>query len=138
MLIYRFSKLSGRFEITGAKGSSEHTLGHFRPPVDISFIDGLITVRMDVPGITAENLSIEAGENEIGISGVMPNSETPGVCRLMERSSGNFLRVIKFPTGIESDKVRANLESGVLTIVLPAPDFKRDPTRIVIQLEGAD
>jgi HSP20 family protein len=138
MLVFRFSRLSGRFEIAGSKGSPERPRGCYSPHIDISFTKGAFTVRMDLPGVTPDDLSIEAGENEISIVGLSGKSEAPGVCRLMERQSGAFLRTVKFPVRIEPDKVEANLSSGVLTLTVPAPDMTRDPTRIVICLEGAD
>lgn len=138
MLVFRFSRISGKFEITGSKGITERPRGHFRPPVDIAFYDGVFTVNMDIPGVEPDDLSIETTDSEISIVGLSRSREAPGVCRLMERSAGHFLRSISFPGKIEPDGVRAELKNGVLTVTVPAPELTRDPTRIVIRVEGAD
>ena len=93
---------------------------------------------MDIPGVDHENLSLEATESEISIVGLTKSNEAPGVCRLMERPTGHFLRSISFPGKIEPDGVEAELRNGVLTVTVPAPELTQDPTRIVIRIEGAD
>jgi len=138
MLIFRFSSISGRFEITGIAASGERPRGTFRPHVDISYHDRVFTIRMDLPGVVPENLLIEADEHEISIAGVVPPPDKPGPCRLMERASGQFRRTISFPGRIAPDKVDAHLSGGVLTLSVPAPELERDPTRIEVNIQGAD
>jgi HSP20 family protein len=137
MLIFRFSRISGRFEIVGA-GTVEGPKTAFRPAIDVSYFDQAFTVRMDIPGVTPEDMSIEAGDNEISISGSVPSIEQPGPWRLMERRSGPFRRTISFPSRIASDKIEAHLNNGVLTLKIPTPDLKHDPITIDIRIEGAD
>jgi HSP20 family protein len=93
---------------------------------------------MDLPGVKPEDLSIEAGDNEISMAGVVPPPDPPGPCRLMERPSGQFHRTIGFPGRIESEKVEAHLSGGVLTLRVPSMELDRDPTRIEVKIEGAD
>jgi HSP20 family protein len=138
MLIFRFNRISGRFEITGVSGATSHPLGSFRPPVDISYSGKTFIVRMDLPGASPEDILIEAGEQEITISGKIMSPDTSGPCRLMERPTGSFMRTISFPGKIVADKVTSQLQYGVLTIEIPAPDLDRDSTRIEIRIKGAD
>jgi HSP20 family protein len=138
MLIFRYSKVSGRFEISGVTGTADKPKGTFRPPVDISFRDRVFTVRIDLPGASPEDLSIEADEREVNIYGTVKQTDPPGPCRLIERPSGTFMRTLNFHGGIAPDKVTASLSGGVLTLVVPAPNLDRDPTRIEIRIDGAD
>ena len=112
--------------------------GAYNPPVDISFHDHVFTVRMDLPGMGPENLSIEVTDNEIVVAGVIPPPSRPGPCRLIERPSGPFRRTLCFPVKIASDKIEAHLADGVLTLKIPACDLDRDSTRIEIRIDGAD
>ena len=138
MLVFRFSRISGQFEITGTTAGSGSTRGSFRPPVDISYRNKVFTLRIDLPGVNPEDLTIEASDNEIHIAGVAAPGDPPGPCRLMERPSGTFKRTLSFPERISPEDVRASLENGVLTIHIPSPDLSRDPTRIEIRIEGSD
>lgn len=139
MLVFRFNPRSGRFEITGVSGRSDRPRTHFRPPVDISFKNKVFTVRMDLPGVNPDDLSIEAAESEINIVGEFSTSEENfGACRLMERPSGPFMRKLTFHGRISPDGVEAKLTDGVMTLKVPAPELSRDPTTIEIRIEGAD
>jgi len=138
MLVFRFSRISGRFEIKGVSGMQERPRTSFRPPVDISFSNRVFTVKVDLPGVDPDDVSIEVGESELVIAGSVPSGNPAGPCRLMERPSGAFMRRLNFPGRITADKVEASLTDGVLTIRVPAPDLTRDPTTIEIRIEGAD
>jgi len=132
MLIFRFNTVKNRFEIAGVSGVRGHSRSGFRPPVDISLCDGAYIVRVDLPGVERENLSIEVEENEISIVGEVLSSDKPGPCRLMERPSGIFARTLGFPGNIAPDKVEAELKNGVLTLKIPAPESETEPIRVVI------
>jgi len=138
MFIFKFSRISGRFEISGAPSEIEGGGGFFRPPVDISYHDRVFTVRMDIPGIGPENISIEAMGNTLSITGTVPPPERPGPCRLMERPSGRFRRTLDFPGEVDVDRIEASLADGVLTVRVPVPSLERDPTRIEVKVRGAD
>lgn len=124
--------------MTGIAGRIERVDAGFRPPVDISLSNRVIYVRMDLPGVSPEHLSIEAGESYIAITGTIPAEEPPGPCRLIERHSGSFMRKLKFPARIVPDEVETQLENGVLKIKIPAPGMTRASTVIEIQIEGSD
>ncbi len=138
MLIFRFSQISRKFEISGTSAGQKISRGYFRPPVDISFRNRVFTIRIDIPGVNPDEITIEAGENEIVIQGAVSTEKSHGPCRLLERSSGIFLRKLKFPSRISPDKVEASMSNGVLTLHIPAPELGRDPTTIEIRIVGAD
>jgi HSP20 family protein len=138
MLIFRFSKVSGRFEAVPVSTSEERGRSAHNPPVDISFQDHVFTVRMDLPGVNPENLSIEVGDSEVVVGGVIPPPTRPGPCRLIERPSGPFRRALYFPLRIASDRTEALLKDGVLTIRVPTFEIDHDPTRVEIRIDGAD
>jgi len=138
MLVFRFSRISGTFEISGTSSALEDRQGYFRPPVDITYREGVFVVKMDLPGASPDDMTIQAGDTELSIFGTIKPPDPPGPCRLMERPTGEFLRTLKFPIDISPDNVTAVLSGGVLEISVPAVDVDRDPTRIEIRIEGAD
>jgi len=138
MLIFKFSKVTGTFEIEGTCCAIEDVCGYFRPPVDITYCEGIFTVKVDLPGALPDDIILQVGDREIIIVGVIDRPEKPGPCRLMERPSGEFLRTLNFHVGIVPDKARASLSNGILEITVPAVSVDRDPTRIEIRIDGAD
>jgi HSP20 family protein len=139
MLIFRFNRTHGRFEITGIAGKVEQHEHHgFRPPVDISLSNRVFYVRLDLPGVLPEHISVEAGETYLAVTGTIRADEPPGPCRLIERHSGTFMRKLNFPVKITPDKVEARLENGVLSLKIPSPSAVRASTVIEIRVEGAD
>jgi len=138
MLVFQFSKVSGLFEIKGTSAPVADRRGYFRPPVDITFLDGTFIIKMDLPGAVPDDLTIHAGDFEVSIFGTIHLPDSQGPCRLMERPTGDFLRTLAFPIRIAPDKVTASMSNGVLEIAVPSVDLDRDPTRIEIKLTDAD
>lgn len=91
------------------------------PSLDVSESDEEITVSVEVPGVDAKELDITVSGNVLTISGEK-RKETEerqgGVCRA-ERSYGAFRRSVTLPDSLDSEKVSAEYENGVLTVHLP-------------------
>jgi HSP20 family protein len=137
MLTIRYTKVT-HISGTSRQAGAGDPGASFSPPVDISYHDYIFTVRMDIPGVTSEDIVIEAWEYELAIFGVVPVKNKPGPCRLMERRGGPFRRVLTFPGKIKTDGIEANLTDGVLTIRIPVPDLDENPTEHKIKVQGAD
>jgi len=78
-------------------------------------------VTASLPGINPEDLEITFEDNRLTIKGESKEEEEVDEARfhLRERRFGSFTRSIKLPTGIESDKIEANYDKGVLKLHLP-------------------
>ena len=75
--------------------------------------DGLI-VRMDLPGLTKEDVKIEVVEGSLTISGERKyetKEERPGWYS-SERAYGKFYRAIPLPEGVNAAEVRATIRDG--------------------------
>ena len=138
MLTIRYRQVSGRLEPGGAGDAAENPRSAFSPPVDISYRDGLFIVRVDIAGASAEDITIEACEHELAIYGSIRAADRTGSCRLMERRSGQFRRVLTFPGKITPEGIDASLQQGVLILRIPTSDLEIDPTEIKIEIQGAD
>jgi HSP20 family protein len=132
-----------RYIATGA------TAGEFFPAADVLVTEEDVTVHMDVPGVTRENLEIELENDVLTIRGERPYpyKKEEGGCtwRRVERGFGRFERDVRVPKGLEPDSIEASLEDGVLTLRIRKPEPLR-PRRIEIggatrdeqqRLEGA-
>jgi len=99
------------------------------PPVNIfQQGDDFIAV-LEVPGVGKDNLSIEAKENTIRISGrkAIDYGEDTSVHR-RERLSGVFDRTIALPIDINPEAVRAEYHDGVLALFIPRAEHEKPRT----------
>jgi HSP20 family protein len=91
-------------------------------------------VRAELPGVKAEELDIQATANNIAISGerkIAAEGENARYHR-REREAGSFSRMIGLPGDINTDKVDAKLENGVLTVVIAKAEAAK-PKQITIK-----
>lgn len=91
------------------------------PAADLSETDDSLQIRMDMPGLKAEEINIEVSGNTIRISGEHKEEkeEKGKTYHRIERRSGSFARAMTLPAAIKEDKVQAECKDGVLTITLP-------------------
>jgi HSP20 family protein len=91
-------------------------------------------VKASLPGINPEDLEITFDSNRLTIKGEVKEEEEIDEAQyhLRERSYGSFTRSIKLPTGIESDKIEANYDKGVLKLHLPKVEEVK-PKKITIK-----
>lgn len=97
---------------------------HFIPAGDlVEDADG-VTLRLDVPGMAPDDLSIEIRDRVLTVSGER-RAESEGERRghwHVERSFGRFSRHVTLPWSVDPDKVTAELDRGVLEIRIPKPE----------------
>ena len=94
-------------------------VGVFTPPADLLATDEDVTVHMDVPGVTSENLEIELENDVVTVRGDRPYSLRDGsrqrAWQRIERGFGRFERDLRVPKGPEPGSIDASLTDGVLT-----------------------
>jgi HSP20 family protein len=100
------------------------TRAAFRPPADVTVSDGDIVLTMDLPGLTAADLTIELVEGYLAVRGERPVPQVAEGSRRVhgERGFGRFERRLKLPEGIDPDKVTASMDHGVLSLIVPKPE----------------
>ena len=126
-----FNRLFG----TGLRtpGGNSATLRRWVPAMDVHEADDHYTLRLDLPGIAPEAVSIELDEQTLTISGERSSereTSKDGYTRV-ERASGSFRRSLSLPEGVDGDAITAGFEHGVLEIRVPKP-AQRKPRRIEI------
>jgi HSP20 family protein len=125
------------FELTRQMAGTETR--SFVPAADVVVTDEDVTVLMDLPGLTADDVSIELREDMLTVRGERPlpsASETEDeqgrqVWQRVERDFGKFERVLRLPTGLDPDAITASMSDGVLTLHIAKPQ-ERKPRRIEI------
>lgn len=111
------------------------TGGTWIPPMDIVETDNEIRCTIEVPGVPSENLQVAVQDGLLRISGTKSAEHEEGdekSFRRIERRFGRFERYIRLPERVDIEKITANYENGVLTLVMPKRDSAR-PRQIPIQ-----
>jgi HSP20 family molecular chaperone IbpA len=97
-----------------------------RPPVDIWEDGESITLQLDMPGVSAERLSVRADRDNLVIEGDAQIEMPDGIEALYaDIRSTRYRRSFNLSHDLETDKVDAALKNGVLTVRIP----KREEVR---------
>ena len=101
-------------------GKDALTAGSFVPAVDIYEDEHNLVLKLEVPGVNEENLDIQVENNALTVKGErsFEKEEKEENFHRIERRYGSFLRTFRLPNTVDSDKVEANYDKGVLKITL--------------------
>lgn len=92
----------------------------FTPNVDIFETDNEITLLADMPGVTANNLTIDLKENVLTLTGeVAPFEGANEEDILIEYEIGKYHRQFNLASVIDQSKIDAKLNDGILRLSLP-------------------
>ena len=80
--------------------------------------DGYI-LEAEMPGVSKEGLEITLEGNELTITGHRQLQPLPGDTLFRESHESDFRRVFELDPAIDTTKVAARMEQGVLTLTLP-------------------
>lgn len=104
----------------------------FTPAVDIFESDQQITILADMPGVVTEDISIDLREGVLTIAGtVKPWEKADEKDVLIEFEIGKYYRQFALSEAIDQDKIDAQLNDGVLKMVLPK-SAKAQPRKIAV------
>ncbi|MBI4514560.1 MAG: Hsp20/alpha crystallin family protein [Deltaproteobacteria bacterium] len=103
------------------------------PPVNVfSDNDGYV-IRMEVPGVAPDQITIEAHGRTLSVSGRRAlNTPGNGSFHRRERSEGNFSRSLQLPSDLDPGKAEALCKYGLLTIRIPKREAAK-PRQITVQ-----
>ena len=91
-------------------------------------------VRAELPGVKGDELDIQVTANNLAISGErkIAAEEEGARYHRREREAGTFSRMIGLPDEVDTDKVDAKLENGILTIVISKAEIAK-PKQITVK-----
>jgi HSP20 family protein len=103
-----------------------------RPLYTIFEEKGVVKVRMEMPGVSKENLSVSIENRELRVIGKRSADETEGTFIIRERRAGDYANVFTLDDTIDQNRIDASLEKGMLTITLHLKEEVK-PKRIEIK-----
>ncbi|RMF62504.1 MAG: Hsp20/alpha crystallin family protein [Bacteroidetes bacterium] len=103
------------------------------PVVDISETDDAYLVRMDLPGLTRDDVSVTFENGTLQVSGERKqlHEEEGEQFHRIERWQGRFFRSFQLGQNVDADKIKATFKDGVLLITVPKREESK-PVRIKI------
>jgi HSP20 family protein len=106
------------------------------PPMDIIDLGDKYEMKLDMPGIPKENISIDVNQCGLEVSAEYQKTDEEKDKNWLrrERQNRKFYRCLELPDEIKTDMVDAELKEGVLTITMPKidpkPKFKSTKVKI--------
>jgi len=114
----------------------EVSLYDWRPPVDIYETNDGIVLKVELPGVNKDDVSVEVKENVLTLKGerlLDPEIKDEHYYR-KERSFGKFNRSFSLQEPIKPDLIKAGFKDGVLTVEVPRPEEER-PKQITVNID---
>ena len=113
------------------------TTSSFAPAVDVYEDEHNVTLKIEVPGIEEKDIDVRIENNTLTVHGErkIEKEEKEENYRRVERQYGSFTRTFNLPTTVDSEKVSANYDKGVLKISLPKK-AEAKPKQIKVNVGG--
>jgi HSP20 family protein len=101
------------------------------PRVNIIDLDDTIVIEAELPGATKDDVHLHLKNGELTLAGKIPRFDRPGRVHLRERPDADFRRVFSLSNAIDSKRIDAVMNNGVLTVTLHKTEDVK-PRRISI------
>lgn len=90
------------------------------PLADICDAEGKVLLRLEMPGVAKEDLDIQVEGDQLRIVGKRQGEQDSGKGRYLvrERAVGSYLKSYTLDETIDTDKIEAKMEDGVLVLEL--------------------
>jgi HSP20 family protein len=118
-----------------ASGMLDQSMSEF-PAVNVWADSDKAVITSELPGINADEVDITVNNKSITLRGSRKSSDAcEGECyHRRERWHGQFTRTIDLPYVIDSEKVEARFNKGVLHLTVPRAEADR-PRKIAVKFE---
>jgi HSP20 family protein len=111
--------------------AAERPAEYVAPEVNIFETGEGYVLEAEMPGVSKDGLEITIEGTEITIVGRRYRGEAPGEPLFQESSHADYRRVFELDPAIDTARIAARVEQGVLTLTLPKAE-KVKPRRITV------
>jgi HSP20 family protein len=125
----RFNRLFNE-TFSRAFGDEEMPARAWTPAVDIVENDNNLVLKAELPGVDPKDVEVRVEDNTLYLKGERKfekDVKEENYYRI-ERSYGSFARTFTLPGSIDSEKVDANCQDGVLTLTIPKREEAKPKT----------
>jgi len=114
-----------------APGNTPAREEYVAPEVNIFETKDGYVLEAEMPGVSKSGLEISLEGNQITLTGRRGSENAAGQPVFRERRVADFRRMFELDPAIDSSKIEAKLEQGVLTLSLPKSESVK-PRKIVV------
>jgi HSP20 family protein len=102
----------------------------FSPAMDIAESENEYVLVLNVPGVKKEDVKLNVEDNVLTISGERKSHPLPEKTEWLrnEIRTGSFTRTVKLSKNVDAEKISAELNDGVLKVVLPKAEAAKPRT----------
>ena len=107
----------------------------WKPAIELKEKDNQFDVQVDVAGVDPKDIKVEVTPNDLLIKGETKTEkkDEKGDVHTSEFKSGSLFRSVHFPKRVDTNKVKAEIKNGLLTVVAPiAEDAKTRKVNIQV------
>jgi HSP20 family protein len=127
-----FEEMDRVFNAFGGRGSGGVM------PLDAFEKDEVYTLRFDLPGVDPESVDLTVEGDMLTVTAERPAEQTEGVTwMLRERPAGTHRRDVRLGERLDTGKVTAHYDNGVLTVTIPMREEAK-PHKISVKAVGPD
>jgi HSP20 family protein len=128
--------LDDRFDRLMERAFGRERQAPWMPAMDVYETDEKVVVTVELPGIEAEAVEVSVEDSTLTVSGKreFASEVTEESYHRIERRYGSFSRAVSLPPQVETGKVDARFEDGILSIEVPKVE-RAKPKKI--QIKGA-
>jgi HSP20 family protein len=110
-----------------------------RPAIDMRQVGEDVVVRVDMPGVKADDVTVEIAKGVLTVAGRRGEEheeETAEGWLVRERASGTLTRSLTLPTGADEEHATATFADGVLEVTIPVPTVPATPETRRVPVEA--
>ena len=106
---------------------------NWTPSVDINESSDTFIIAADLPGIKKSDIEVKVEENVLILKAErkIDKKNVNEKYHFSERRSGTFSRSFKLPKSVKEEKITADFDNGVLSIIIPKAEDAITSNRLV-------
>jgi len=118
-------------ENNGSRATRRENEKFVTPSASIRETPDSYTLELEMPGVNKDGLEISIEKNELSIIGRRSSPTPQGTLLHRESRRHNYRRSFEIDPSIETDKIAARMNQGVVTLILPKAEQVK-PRKITV------
>ena len=122
-----FGRPLGSFSGSASRSTDSDEASAWAPALDVSETDSEYVVRVDLPAVKKEDVSVTVDQEMLTISGErkFERAEESEKVHRRESARGMFSRSLSLPDNADANGIRAESKDGVLIVHVPKTKLER-------------
>lgn len=107
--------------VFGLDGAPQWSTGGYSVPTDVFHSDERLVIRMDLPGVSPDDVDVTVQENTLIVNGKRSFPHEANDVRFMRRGIfyGDFTQRVALGKGLDVERISASYDNGVLELSIP-------------------